>query len=175
MTKNAYIPVVIALALLIASAGGYYFWRGMVERAASEAAELGAQLRARSDAGANAAASGRALAALEENEARINGYFLSETEIVTYLEDLEATGERLGATVEVLSVGNTAAKAGQAGKVQVSLSITGSFDAVVRTVGAIEYQAYDTRLVSLALDSPTGETVWTAAAIFEVGTGAPTP
>jgi hypothetical protein len=50
-----------------------------------------------------------------------------------------------------------------------SLRIVGSFDAVMRTLGAIEYQAYDTTLANVTLDTPTGEN-WTASASFLVGT-----
>ena len=41
--------------------------------------------------------------------------------------------------------------------------------AVMRTLGAIEYQPYATTLSNVTLDTPTG-TSWTAAATFLVGT-----
>lgn len=171
MSRNAYIPVIATAALLLASVGGYFLWRGHVERTAAQAAAFATELKARGEQGAGAATARRALEELALHESRVESHFVGEEEIVPYLEGLEATGDSLGAAVEVLSVGNTSAKAGEPGRMQISLSITGPFDSVARTLGAIEYQAYDTRLMSLALDSPPGASGWTAAAVFEVGTG----
>ena len=168
--NRAFLPVLIAGLLLLLSVGGYFVWHGQVESRAAEAAQLQSELRAKTAAGGDPTAR-RALEELSKNEAAVRSRFVSEADIVPYLEGLEATGERLGSTVEVVSVGNTPAKGTEPGSVQVSLRIDGTFDADMRTLGAIEYQSYDTRLVSLAFDSPEGTSTWTAAAVFHVGTG----
>ena len=74
-----------------------------------------------------------------------------------------------------------AAPASPYGHLNLSVSITGTFDAVSKTVGAIEYQPYNTSLTSLSLSTTanpgdtgtttatTSQPVWNAAVVFSVG------
>jgi hypothetical protein len=90
---------------------------------------------------------------------------------VAFLGDLEKQGKAQGAAVEVLSVTDQDATKR---RISLSLKITGSFDAVVRTLGTIEYGPYDAVLTNVTLDSVAAKenapAVWTAAVVISFGT-----
>lgn len=175
MKYSGFLGILVAAACFLAAAGAYAAWHADVRKEAAEAAGFQAALRAEEAAGGRAAFERRAREALVGEEARIATYLVSPGEIVPFLESLEATGDRLGAEVAVVSVGD--APGAGASRIPLALSVTGSFDAVVRTLGALEYQPYDIRITSMTLDTtqageaPSGE--WMAAAVFSVGMRAP--
>lgn len=167
MTIRRYIGISIAATILLTALAAYGLWYSAVSRKAAEAAQLGSELRTLGEAGGRAASVRRAKEELDRQEALVYGHFVDNATIVPFLETIESTGRSLGAEIDVVSVGDAQGKSNQ---LQMALSITGSFDAVVRTLGAIEYQAYDTTLTSFTLDTPpTDDAVWTAAATFLVG------
>lgn len=157
--------VAIAGAALVLSAGALAWWQGEVRSLAAEAAAIRAEL-AEQGTGATRLAEQE----LARNETQIYSRFVNEADIVTYLEELESTGDVLGAVVDVDSVEEPQG-AEAADHIVLTLIVRGSFDSVVRTLGAIEHQPYDTRLTTLTLDSPEGERGWAATATFRVGTG----
>ncbi|HEX2792191.1 MAG TPA: hypothetical protein VHO23_00520 [Candidatus Paceibacterota bacterium] len=162
----------IAVAALLALLGvAYGFWYVAVERKSAESAALAADIdRAIADA-ERAAATRSALASLAVDERTLENYFLSVDGIVPFLEGLEATGRGTGALVEVVSVSDTPTSDN---RVALSLRISGPFDAVVRTIGRIEYGAYDSRIENLTLDTGFGAAgEWTAAAVFSIGLASP--
>lgn len=168
--RTPYAHIAAAGLLLLLSVGAYAFWFRHVNALSAEAAQLSTELRTRGDAGSRASSLRRAIGEIERQEGEVYRRFVGSDTIVTYLEGVEATAESLGASVEVVSVGNASAKRDQLVQLQMSLRITGTFDAVMRTLGAIEYQAYDTTLSSLTLDTPPqADAGWTAAATFLVG------
>ena len=65
--------------------------------------------------------------------------------MVGFINGLEAQGQALGTTVSVLSV---SAGTGKQPTFMLSLTIEGTFDTVMRTVGVIEYAPYDISLYS---------------------------
>jgi hypothetical protein len=174
MIRRPFIDVLIAGIFCLLAIGGYVLWYGMVASAADEAARLAQELGAQGEAESRALGVEKKLAELEAKEAGVYGHLVSANDIVPFLEQLEATGERLGSNVEVVSVTN--APGTPLETLSLSLRITGSFDAVMRTLGAIEYQTYDTALTNLTLDTPPGEVrAWSAAATFAVGMRPATP
>jgi hypothetical protein len=92
---------------------------------------------------------------------------------VPFLEQLTATGKYLGSNVNVVSV--SASPSGAYEKLNLAVTITGSFNSVLRTIGAIEYGPYDTSISSLSFDAPVTGSVgssspqWTATALFMIG------
>jgi hypothetical protein len=157
----------MAVAALLLAAGAYVIAYGKVSSLATEAATVNAELEARSTSGASRLAEEE----LAANEARIYGHFVNENDIVPFLEELEAIGDTLGADVKVESVNKPKLKADQPQYLEIALTISGPFSSVVRTLGAIEYQPYDTKLVELTLDSPDAGQGWMATVTFRVGTG----
>lgn len=168
MSRTPYIHLAAAGLFLLVALGAYAFWYRHVSKLSTQAAELTGQLQMVGDAGGRASSVRRELDLVTQQETEIYQRFVGSNTIVTYLEAVEATGRGLGAEVEVISVGDAPTRANHPAELQMALRITGSFDAVMRTLGAIEYQAYATSLSSVTLDTPTGAN-WTAAATFLVG------
>lgn len=160
----------LATGFFILMLGLYAAWYATVARQTAEATALRAELLAREAAGGRAAQARRALETIEIEERRVYGHLVSPNDIVPFLETLEAAGEEVGTDVEVVSVGE--APAGVS-RITLSLRIKGSFNAVLRALGAIEYQPYDIRLTNLTFDTVVTEggvsSEWTAAAMFSVG------
>lgn len=167
--NSTVIGVLSALIACVVAAGAFGLWYTIVADTTARGAELEAALKEREAAGGRSAAARRALTDLAVEEERIGAYFVSPAEIVPFLESLEGTGEAIGAEVDIVSVGDTP---DATGRIPLSLSISGSFDAVLRTVGAIEHHPNDLRVTTLTLDTPQGaasQGVWTANITFSVG------
>lgn len=169
--RSPFTHLVIAGLLVLGAFGGYAYANHALGMASAKSAELLtiiAEKREAKDANRDAAL--KLSQANMEREA-IRNYFVSPTEIVSFLEDLEATGRTLGAEVEVVSVTE---KPTPRPHLAIALRIEGSFASVLRSVGAIEYSAHDITVTTLTLDeykSPE-ETVassWTAAMNLTVG------
>lgn len=113
-----------------------------------------------------------ALPVLARSEETLRTYRTRSSDIVPFLERLEKQGGAEGAVVEVLSV--SPEQAGTQGRIAISLTVRGTFDAVVRTVGSIEYGPYDIIVKTTALDNPAGTdektSAWTAAITLSLGT-----
>jgi hypothetical protein len=136
--KSSFGALVVALLILAGSGavlGAAYLY---VVSESATAAELAAKL---SDKKAESKRVGAIAAAREElkgDEALINNYFISESNIVSFLTNLQNRGSALGSTVTIGSVGGDKAKT----LLTIALSIAGPFDAVMRTLGSIEYAPY---------------------------------
>lgn len=172
MRHAALIQLVIALAVLAGVLGAYGAWYVAVGRASATAAALAKEIEAKTQESARVQSAREALATLAEDEASIQAYLIREEDIVSFLERLESSGAALGSSVEVVSVG--AEEGGERSHIRLSLKIAGSFDAVLRTLGAIEYGPYDSAVSSLTLDTLPAETGpsgrWTANVTLTLGT-----
>jgi hypothetical protein len=171
--KSSYVQLSFSVITLVICGVIYSVWYGYVANESGMVASLAAQVKAKTETKARASALANALTELAKNETSVQGYFVTESNIVPFLEFLQSTGTRLGATVKIPSVGaNTNVK--QPALV-ISLQITGTFDAVMRTVGAIEFAPYAISVTSLLI-SQTGETAtasWNASMSITVGSNAP--
>lgn len=172
MRRTSLIQLVIALAVLASVFGAYGFWYSLVGKSSVEAAALSEEIRTKSQDSARVAAAKVALESLAEDEAAMRAYLVREKDIVSFLGTLEDTGTSLGSSVEVASV--SANSQGERSQIQLSLKITGSFDAVLRTLGAIEYGPYDSAIQSVTFDTVpvdgAASPAWTAVATFTLGT-----
>ncbi len=171
MNTRTLIPLITALlTLLIAGGlygGGYY----LLNRQEAKAEELGTEIGKKNLELAKAARAHAALASLSADEETLDQYSIRKADVVPFLESIQGVGRPLGSKVDVLSVGDV--QDGKHARIALSISITGSFDAVVRTLGAIEYGPYDGVITNLSLDTatndPKGTPQWTAAAVYSVG------
>lgn len=172
MIKKAFAQVIIANVLLVLVLSAYSAWFVMVSKKSADVATLAAQIRDKHKDSDRITAIKNSLTELGKDEQSAEQYFVSTSEVVPYLGSLEDLGKSIGTKVEVVSVSADTAK--PKGHLNLSLKITGPFTAVIKTLGAIEYQPYDTVIKSLALDTSLGNAsstpVWTAAAVFVVGT-----
>ena len=166
MRRSPYIHILLAAFVLFIALSAYGVWWSRVSSTSAEASQIKQEVRKLGDEGGRTSSIRRALEELGIQEAELYQHFVGKDTIVQYLEEVEGTAESLGASAEVVSVTDTE----KSPRISISLRITGSFDAVMRTLGAIEYQQYDTTIVSLTLDTPPSDSSsWTAAATFSVG------
>lgn len=172
MRHAALIQLSLALAVLVGVLTAYGAWYVVVGQASATSAALATEIETKTQESARVASAREALETLATDEASIQAYFIRQEDIVTFLERLESSGTALGSVVEVVSVG--AEDGDERPHIRLSLKITGSFDAVMRTLGAIEYGPYDSAITSVTLDTlpsengPSGR--WTAAATLTLGT-----
>jgi hypothetical protein len=171
MIRRTLIELVIALLVLAGVLGAYAFWYGAVGDASAEAAALSKEIRAKGIESSRVADEKDALTLLAADEASMRAYFVRQEEIVPFLSMLEKKGAALGAKLEVASVSEDAT--GGRNRILLSLKITGSFDAVLRTLGAIEYGPYDSSVSNVTFDTSSAEdgvpAVWTAVGTFAIG------
>ncbi|HRH55349.1 MAG TPA: hypothetical protein PK609_00590 [Candidatus Paceibacterota bacterium] len=175
MRRLALVHLAIAGTLLALVLGAYGFWYVSVGKASATATALSSDIKMRGQDTARVAAAKDALALLTADEESIRAYRIREAEIVPFLGSLESTGTTLGSQVEVVSVGSEPIE-GKPG-IRLSLKITGSFDSVLRTLGAFEYGPYDGTVENVTLDTNSGEaaSVWTATATLRIGTEPASP
>lgn len=167
MKRTPLVDLGIALALLVVALGGYWLGYRHEETLRTESLALAGTLAEREAEAARVAAAAAALGPLAADEEAMRAYLVRTDEIVPFLEELEATGAATGATVEVVSVAD--APEGERPYLQLALAVTGSFDAVLRALGAIEYGPYDSRIQTLTI-SGGEEGGWTASATLRFGT-----
>lgn len=168
--KNPLIHLILAALALILAISAYGVWFVMVDTENAHARTLAGEIHTKGQDAERIVQAKAALAALATNEDSIAQHFVAGSDVVPFLGSLETTGKALGSKVEVVSVGADTGGKSQ-GHLNLSLHITGSFDSVVRTLGALEYAPYDIVLTNLSLDTASPPT-WSVAATFSVGTGA---
>lgn len=156
----------ILLALLAVAAIVYGVAYHAVASESSAVATLEGQIRAKTDAAARIAAARSALAEISGDEAAVQGYFVSEADVVPFIDDLESRGSSLGAEVRVVSV--SVASAGLHPTLALALTASGPFDAVMRTLGTIEYAPYAIAVQNVSV-SESAKGQWHADMALIVG------
>ncbi len=157
---------IFALVALV----GYVLWFFSFSNAKNQALFAAAEVVRIEQEDSAIANAEETLAELASDEVMLGAYFVSREDIVSFLEELERSGDMLGSVVEVASVTNTP---GADGRLTLSMRITGSFESVMKTLGSIEYGARDMRVESLTLDtlrSEEGGDPWVGAVVFSVAT-----
>jgi hypothetical protein len=173
--SRSMVRLILVLGLLAAGSGVYAWWYAQVAGATDRAAALATEINEIRLDSERARDARDQLAALGTDEAAVRAHVVPAQDVVPFLETLEATGASLGSDVEVVSV---SAQQEPRPNLALSVRITGGFDAVLRTLGAIEYAPYDIELRQLSLDTAGGSattTPWVASATLLVGTSATTP
>lgn len=140
----------VAIITGIAALAGYGTWYAVISSKSSAVASLQSQITAATETVSRASSVRTALAEVAGDETVVRGYFVSEAAVVSFINDLEARGTAQGATVSVLSV-STGGSAAQP-VLLLALSITGTFDAVMRTVGVVEYAPYAISITTLSVE-----------------------
>ena len=158
----------VALAVCVITIVGYGFWYAAIEAKSAAVAELKNEVTVKNENADRVASARASLAELAGSEALIQGYFVPETGVVAFINNLEARGRKQGATVSVLSVSTGASAAKTPLTLSFALMITGSFDAVMRTIGVIEYAPYDLSISVLAI-THEGKNGWRANLTILVG------
>ena len=172
MNRSLLLQSGIALLVFVSAVGLVVVASVTAIQLREKATQLEQELLEKQDEVLRVASAKAALPILARSEEALLSYRTRSSDIVPLLERLEKQGRAEGATVEVLSV--SPEQAGTQSRILISLTASGTFDAVMRTLGTIEYGPYDITVKTVVLDSPTGTeektSVWTAAVILSLGT-----
>ena len=145
----------------------YGFWYATVAKKSAAVAALQNQINAKTETASRIATTRTALSEIAEDEAIVRDYFVPETGVVAFINSLEGRGRALGTDISVLSVSNDT-KGSARPVLAFALSIKGTFDAVMRTVGSIEYAPYDIEVTTLSVGQDA-ENSWHANVKLLVG------
>lgn len=156
--------LVLVASLLISA--GYGIWYVAVSNKSADVAELQNEITTATEAIARIASVRAELVKISGDEAKVRSYFVSETEVVAFINDLESRGLTQKAPIKVLSV----SKSGSSSRpiLLLSLEMQGTFDAIMRTIGAIEYSPYDLTISSLSIGKDAKD-IWQANLNLIVG------
>jgi len=154
--------VLFGLAMCVYGYG--YF---LISRKSVAVASLEQQILSKMETASRVSSAHAALAEISGDEATVQTYFVSQTQVVSFIDALQTTGTNLGTKVEVLSVSQKPSTARSA--LAITLSVSGSFDAVMRTVGAIEFSPYDLTMDTFGLSKDVSIDLWQANMTITVG------
>lgn len=138
--KSSLVTCAVAAAVGLLACAGYGLWYRAVAAKSAAVADLEHQITTTLQTAKRLTAVRATLAQITADEMLVRNYFVPQTEVVSFINDLEARGSALKAAVHVASVstGGTTVRP----TLEFAISVNGSFDAVMRTIGAIEYAPY---------------------------------
>lgn len=160
-THTFIVPAICVLAIV-----GYSMWYIAVEHKSAVVAGLQNRINEKKNTASRIASARTALSEITGNEEVIQNYFVKEEGVVAFIDDIETRGRLQKASVSVLSVKKESATSRLA--LAFTISINGTFDSVMRTIGAIEYAPYDITIESLSVGQDD-KNVWHAEAKLLVG------
>lgn len=166
--RSSFTHFVFALILGVVVSSSYGFWYLTISQKSSEVANLQNQIMVESENVSRIASARSALAEIAGDEANVQSYFVSEANIVPFINDLEARGLREKATAAVLSV-SKGGSSSEPSLLLLTVSLKGTFDAIMRTIGAIEYAPYDVSISTLSIEQDVKNS-WHANLTLTVGT-----
>ena len=164
--KKHLFHLAIALTIAIATVAGYGFWYSIISTKSAGVAYLQNQIASQSQTINHVISARTALDKISGDETAVQNYFIPSTGVVAFIDGLESRGRAQGATVNVLSV--STGTIGTQPMFTFSFTITGTFDAVMRTIGTIEYTPYDLLISNLFLNKSDNAT-WNANLTLLVG------
>lgn len=147
--KSSLIHLISAVLVCSAALAGYGTWYAFISAKSITVADLQKQIDTKVETVSRVASTYATLAGIVDDETVVQNYFVPEAGVVAFINVLEMQGKAQGTTVNVLSVStmNTSARPSLA----LLFSIKGTFDAVMRTVGSIEYMPYNLSVTTLSL------------------------
>ncbi len=158
--------LILASLACVAMLVGYGVWYAAVEAKSVAVANLENQISTKTETESRITSTRASLAEIAGDEATLQSYFVPETGVVAFIDHLDTQGQTLGATVNVLSVATS--NTGAQPELTLALTIKGTFDAVMRTIGAIEYAPYDLSISTLSLQQDA-KNKWHADLNLHVG------
>lgn len=164
--KSLLAHLFIACAVGAAALIGYGIWYSTIAAASTAVAELQNRIVTETESANRIASVRSAIAELSVDELAVQNYFVSEVDAVAFINDIEARGRSQGTAVTVLSVSTGTDRSQPI--LALSLMVRGTFDAVMRTVGAIEYAPYALSISELSL-AQDAKNNWSANLKLRVG------
>ena len=147
--NSPFVNLIIAVVICVIASIGYGVWYAAIVAKSTAVAALENQIAAKTKTADRIASARAALNEIADDEIIVQKYFVSKTGVVAFIDDLESRAKAQGVSMSVLSVSTEGAPAQPT--VVLSLTIKGTFDAVMRTVGSIEYAPYDISVLGLSL------------------------
>lgn len=141
--------LIIALVVCIAASIGYGVWYTAIATKSTAVANLESRIVTKTQTASRIASARAALTEIAGDESIVQSHFVSKTGVVAFIDDLEARGKAQGVIMSVLSVSTGGAPTRPT--LVLTLAIKGTFDAVMRTIGSIEYAPYDISILGLSL------------------------
>lgn len=164
--RSPFVHLLLALGIAIAAIVGYSIGYSMISNKSTMTADLEKRI-ATATANLNSMSSARAmLGQIAGDEAKVQSYFVSEADVVGFINYLESHGAAQKATVDVLSVSSGGIP--EQPTLLLSLTIEGTFDAVMRTVGVMEYAPYDVAISTFSVNQ-NAKNSWRADVTLTVG------
>lgn len=151
--RSPFFRLMVAMVAGIVVLAGYCIWYAVVAEKSASVAEVQNRIDAAMETASRVASARAAIAEIADDKTALQGYFVSENGVVAFINNLEAWGQTQGATVNILSV---SAGTGTRPTLVFSLTVKGPFDAVMRTVGVIEYAPYDLSISEFSLAQDAG-------------------
>lgn len=169
MKRSPFIHVGIAAAIVLASLAIYTAWYENVKNVSARAVSLQSEINSKESETGRAVAARDALGSFTTDGSATNAHFVAEKDVVPFLQEVQKFGTSVGAKTTVASVAaddNTLDPS-----IRLSLSISGTFDAVMRTLGIIEHSPYAmrTEMFDMKADESSASQ-WTARAVLLVST-----
>lgn len=145
----------------------YGVWRAEFLEKGDEVVHLQSQIAEASATRDHIASTRAAVVGIAGDEATVKGYFVSENSIAGFINGLEARGSTQKAVVTVQSVSTGSSSVHPT--LAFSISVKGTFNAVLHTIGAIEYAPYAISTSSFSMRRDDKD-VWSADLNLVVGT-----
>lgn len=154
----------ISVLVFLAAIAAYGFGYNLVSQKSASLALVEAQIQLQTQAANRAASFRSSLNIISGAEAAIHQYFVANSQVVAFIDDLQHRGAAQGTAVEITSVGPSSGRSA----LSLVLTVKGSFAAVMRTIGAIEYAPYDITVSALSL-TQGDKGAWIATLTIAVG------
>lgn len=138
--KSPFIHLVLVSLLCVLSLVGYSTWYATITAKSARATLLQDTIDTKVKNIYRLNTTKTVLADSADDELMVQRYFVPETGVVAFIDSLESRGRSRGASVSVRSVSTSGGAPHPA--LEFSISIAGTFDAVMRTIGSIEYAPY---------------------------------
>jgi hypothetical protein len=146
--KPPFFHLAAAIAICIVSFIGYGAWYSAISAKSTAVADLQNKIDTKTETVKRIAATRATLAGVTNDEAAVQSYFVPEASVVSFIDSLQAHGKALGTAVSVLSVSTSGTVAQPS--LTLVLTVSGTFDAVMRTVGSIEFAPYHLTISTLS-------------------------
>ncbi len=163
--KSPFTHLIFALIVCAFALVGYGAAYAAIASKSADVSLLQEQINAQTDTVNRLTMARATLAELSTDETEVQNYFVPQSGIVSFIDGIEAQGRALGTSIQVQSVSTSGTSVRPA--LDLSLTIDGPFDGVMRTVGAIEYAPYAISISHLSVD--TAGKGWEAQMTLVVG------
>lgn len=166
------VHLIVWILICIVAIAMHGFWYSIIAEKSVAVADIQNQINAKTETASRIAFARTALNEIADDEAVVQSYFVPETGVVPFIDDLEARARGQKTAMKVISVSVSDVK--KRPTITLSINIIGTFDAVARTVGVIEYAPYDLSVSKLSFVKD-GKNEWHADIEIIVGSVASLP